>query len=85
LAEVDLRVGVRTLVATRAPPISVVETCTSRTFTGVVPHARIVHVFNFADQHGNRLVPVDLGLPHGSPNDGDHWSPSVILAMDGPR
>jgi hypothetical protein len=29
-------------------------------------------VFNFADQHGNRLVPGDLGMPAGVPDDGEH-------------
>jgi uncharacterized protein YndB with AHSA1/START domain len=42
------------------------------TYTEVVPHARIQYVFNFADPQGNRLVPADLGMPPGIPDDGEH-------------
>jgi hypothetical protein len=36
-------------------------------------------VFNFAEQHGNQLVPDDLGLPHGSPDEVTTSSPSGDL------
>jgi hypothetical protein len=29
-------------------------------------------VFNFADPQGNRVVPADLGIPPGVPDDGEH-------------
>jgi uncharacterized protein YndB with AHSA1/START domain len=41
-------------------------------FTEVVPHSRIAYVFNFADPQGNRIVPADLGMPPGVPDDGEH-------------
>ena len=42
------------------------------TYTEVVPHSRIAYVFNFADPQGNRLVPADLGIGPGVPDDGEH-------------
>jgi hypothetical protein len=69
----DLESARRTLVAMRAPAdLGGGDMYSTWTFIGVVPHARIAYVFNFADQHGNRLVPDDLGLPHRSPTNGDH-------------
>jgi hypothetical protein len=29
-------------------------------------------VFNFADPQGNRVLPADLGIPPGVPDDGEH-------------
>ena len=42
------------------------------TYAEVVLHSRIAYVFNFADPQGNRLVPADLGMPPGIPDDGEH-------------
>jgi uncharacterized protein YndB with AHSA1/START domain len=73
MADVDLRVGGRTLVAMRAPAeFGGGDLYSTWTFTEVVPHSRIAYVFNFADQHGNRLVPADLGMGQGIPDDGEH-------------
>jgi uncharacterized protein YndB with AHSA1/START domain len=72
-AEVDLRVGGRTLVAMRAPAeFGVGDMYSKWTYTEVVPHSRIAYVFNFADPQGNRLVPADLGMGPGVPDDGEH-------------
>jgi uncharacterized protein YndB with AHSA1/START domain len=72
-AEVDLRVGGRTLVAMRAPAQFGGRDMYSKwTYMEVVPHSRIAYVFNFADPQGNRLVPADLGMGPGVPDDGEH-------------
>jgi uncharacterized protein YndB with AHSA1/START domain len=73
VADVDLRVGGRTLVAMRAPAEFGGGDMYSRwTYSEVVPHSRIAYVFNFADPQGNRLIPADLGMPPGIPDDGEH-------------
>jgi uncharacterized protein YndB with AHSA1/START domain len=73
LADVDLRVGGRTLVAMRAPAeFGGGDMYSTWTYSEVVPHSRIEYVFNFADPQGNRLVPADLGMPPGVPDDGEH-------------
>jgi uncharacterized protein YndB with AHSA1/START domain len=72
-ADVDLRVGGRTLVAMRAPAeFGGGDMYSTWTYTEVIPHTRIAYVFNFADPHGNRLVPADLGMAPGVPDDGEH-------------
>jgi uncharacterized protein YndB with AHSA1/START domain len=72
-ADVDLRVGGRTLVAMRAPvELGGGDMYGTWSYTEVVPYSRIVYVFNFADPQGNRLVPADLGMPPGIPDDGQH-------------
>jgi uncharacterized protein YndB with AHSA1/START domain len=73
LADVDLRVGGRTLVAMRAPAeFGGGDMYSTWTYTEVVPPSRIAYVFNFADPQGNRLIPADLGMPPGIPDDGEH-------------
>jgi uncharacterized protein YndB with AHSA1/START domain len=72
-ADVDLRVGGRTLVAMRAPAeLGGGDMYSTWSYTEVAPHTRIAYVFNFADPQGNRLVPADLGMPPGIPDDGQH-------------
>jgi uncharacterized protein YndB with AHSA1/START domain len=73
MADVDLRVGGRTFVVMRAPAeFGGGDLYSTWTFTEVVPYSRIAYVFNFADQDGNRLVPADLGMGPGIPDDGEH-------------
>jgi uncharacterized protein YndB with AHSA1/START domain len=73
VADVDLRVGGRTLVAMRAPAeFGGGDMYNTWTYTEVVPHSRIGYVINFADAQGNRLLPADLGIPPGVPDDGQH-------------
>ena len=72
-ADVDLRVGGRTLVAMRAPAeFGGGDMYSTWTYTEVLPHSRIAYVFNFSDPQGNRLVPADLGMGPGVPDDGEH-------------
>lgn len=73
MADVDLRVGGRTFVAMRAPAeFGGGDMYSTWTFTEVMPHSRIAYTFNFADPEGNRLVPADLGMEPGIPDDGQH-------------
>jgi uncharacterized protein YndB with AHSA1/START domain len=73
MADVDLRVGGRTFVAMRAPAeFGGGDMYSTWSFTEVVPHSRIAYVFNFADPQGNRVVPADLGMGPGIPDDGEH-------------
>ena len=73
VADVDLRVGGRTLVAMRPPAeFGSGDLYSTWNFTEVVPHSRIAYIFNFADSEGNRIVPADLGMPPGVPDDGEH-------------
>jgi uncharacterized protein YndB with AHSA1/START domain len=73
VADVDLRVGGRALVAMRAPAeFGGGDMYSTWSYTEVVPHSRIGYVFNFADPQGNRLIPTDLGMPAGIPDDGQH-------------
>jgi uncharacterized protein YndB with AHSA1/START domain len=72
-ADVDLRVGGRTLVAMRAPAeFGGGDMYSTWSYTEVVPHSRIAYVFNFADSRGNPLLPADLGMPPGIPDEGQH-------------
>jgi uncharacterized protein YndB with AHSA1/START domain len=72
-ADVDLRIGGRALVAMRAPAeFGGGDMYSTWTYTEVIPHTRIGYVFNFADPQGKRLVPADLGMPPGIPDDGEH-------------
>ena len=62
-----------TLVAMRAPAeFGGGDMYSTWNYTEVRPHARIAYVFNFADPQGNRLLPADLGMPPGIPDDGEH-------------
>ena len=73
VADVDLREGGRTLVAMRAPAeFGGGDMYSTWTYTEVRPHSRIAYVFTFADPEGNRLLPADLGMPPGTPDDGEH-------------
>lgn len=73
VADVDLRVGGRTFVVMRAPAeFGGGDHYSTWTFTEVVPYSRIAYVFNFVDQDRNRLVPADLGMGPGIPDDGEH-------------
>ncbi|MEX5234265.1 SRPBCC domain-containing protein [Kocuria arenosa] len=73
VAEVDLRVGGRALVAMRAPAeFGGGDTYSTWTFTEVDSGHRFAYVFNFSDAQGNRLVPAEIGLPEGIPDDGQH-------------
>src|SRR4029453_4751613 len=73
VADVDLRVGGRTLVAMRAPAeFGGGDTYSTWTYTEVLPHTRIAYVFNFEDPQGQGLFPADLGMPAGIPDDGEH-------------
>ena len=72
-ADVDLRVGGRTLVAMRAPAeFGGGDMYSTWTYIEVIPHTRVGYVFNFADPQGKRLVPADLGMGPGIPDDGEH-------------
>lgn len=72
-AEVDLRVGGRTLVAMQAPAeMGGVLLHSTWTFSEVVPLERIVYTFRFTDGDGRPLRPGDLGLPAGVPEAGVH-------------
>jgi uncharacterized protein YndB with AHSA1/START domain len=73
MADVDLRVGGRTFVAMRAPAeFGGGDLYSTWNFTEVVPHSRIAYIFNFANPEGSRIVPADLGMPPGVPDDGEH-------------
>jgi uncharacterized protein YndB with AHSA1/START domain len=73
VAEVDLRVGGRTLVAMRAPAeYGGGDIYNTWNFTAVEPGSRIEYIINFTDPDGNRLTPAALGLPPGIPDDGRH-------------
>ncbi len=73
VAEVDLRVGGRTLVAMRAPAeYGGGDFYNTWTFTDVDPGSRIEYTSNFADAEGSRRTPEELGLPAGIPTDGRH-------------
>ncbi len=73
VAQVDLTVGGRTLVAMRAPAeYGGGDMYSTWNFTAVEPGRRIEYVINFADAEGNRRTPAELGLPSGIPEDGRH-------------
>lgn len=73
LAEVDLRVGGRTLVAMQASPEYGGGTWYNTwNFSRVEPLSRIEYTINFTDAQGNRLTPTDAGLSADTPVDGRH-------------
>jgi uncharacterized protein YndB with AHSA1/START domain len=73
VAEVDLRVGGRTLVAMRAPAeYGGGDFYNTWDFTRVDPGSRIEYTSNFADAEGNRLTSAEAGLPPDIPVDGRH-------------
>jgi uncharacterized protein YndB with AHSA1/START domain len=70
VAKIDSREGGKSLVCMRSPDGQ--DMYSTWTYRKIVPHERIEYIFNFADQDGNKLDPVALGLPPGIPKDGHH-------------
>ncbi len=73
VAEMDVRVGGRSLVAMRAPQeFGGQDMYSTWTYTTLVPNARIEYTFNFSDEQGNRLTPAEAGVSSDVPTDGHH-------------
>jgi uncharacterized protein YndB with AHSA1/START domain len=65
VADMDVRVGGRSLVAMRAPDGT--DYFNTWTYRDVVPGERLEWDHHFADPQGNALDPEALGLPPGTP------------------
>jgi uncharacterized protein YndB with AHSA1/START domain len=73
LAEMDFREGGTSLVCMRAPQeFGGQDMYNTWTYTKIVPNERIEYIFNFSDKDGNKLLPAQLGVPAGVPEDGHH-------------
>ena len=73
LAEMDVRVGGRSLVVMRAPQeFGGQDMYSTWTYTRLVPNERIEYTFNFSDEQGNRRTPVEAGVTGDVPADGHH-------------
>ena len=70
VARMDVREGGTSLVCMRSPDGH--DLYNTWTYRRIVPGQRIEFVQNFADQDGNRIDPVELGLPPGVPQDVRH-------------
>jgi hypothetical protein len=72
-AEVDLRVGGRTLVAMRAPAeFGGGDMYSKWTYTEVVRTRGSPTYSTLQTRRANRLIPADLGMGPGVPDDGEH-------------
>ena len=79
LAEMDFREGGKSLVCMRAPKeYGGQDMYSTWTYTKIAPNERIEYTFNFADKDGNKLIPAQIGIPAGVPEDGHH----VIIFKD---
>lgn len=73
VAEMDVRVGGRSLVAMRAPQeFGGQDMYSTWTYTTLVPNERIEYTFNFSDEQGNRRTPAEAGVSSDVPADGHH-------------
>lgn len=74
VAEVDLRIGGRTLVAMRAPAEwGGGDTFSTWTFTEVEPQRSLAYEFRFSDADGTPITPAEAGIPsEGVPEVGVH-------------
>lgn len=73
LAEMDVRVGGRSLVCMRAPQeYGGQDMYGTWTYSKIVPNERMEYTFNFSDAAGNRLTPVEAGISPDVPADGRH-------------
>jgi uncharacterized protein YndB with AHSA1/START domain len=66
----DFREGGTTLVSMRSADGW--ELFNTWTYRSIEPMERIEFVQGFADEHGNKLAPAELGLPPGIPEDVRH-------------
>jgi uncharacterized protein YndB with AHSA1/START domain len=70
VADMDVRVGGRSLVCMRSPEGH--DLYNTWTYTKVEPGSRLEFVNHFTDASGNRLSPADLGLPPAIPDEVPH-------------
>jgi uncharacterized protein YndB with AHSA1/START domain len=69
----DVREGGRSLVCMRAPAeFGGGDMYSTWTYTRLIANERMEYTFNFSDEHGNRLTPVEAGLTLDIPTDGRH-------------
>ena len=66
VAEMDLRVGGRRLVCMASPDGSM-KMWTTGEYTEISPHERLVYTESMADENGNVVSPVAMGMPEGYP------------------
>jgi len=70
MCRMDFREGGTTLVSMRSD--QGMEIYNTWTYTSIEPMDRIEFINGFADQHGNRVVPADIGLPPAIPDEVPH-------------
>jgi uncharacterized protein YndB with AHSA1/START domain len=69
-AEMDVRVGGRSLVCMRAPQeFGGQDMYNTWTYSAIEPERRLEYILNFADKDGKKLHPAAMGLPAGVPAD----------------
>jgi uncharacterized protein YndB with AHSA1/START domain len=83
-ADMDVRVGGRSLVCMRAPAeFGGQDMYNTWTYEVVERGQRLAYTLNFTDSTGNVLDPTDLGLPPGIPRDVPHVV--TLEPLDGGR
>jgi uncharacterized protein YndB with AHSA1/START domain len=73
VANMDFRVGGRTLVGMRAPAeYGGMDMFNTWTYTKIEPYERLEFTNNFSDKDGNKIKPAEIGLEAGIPDDVPH-------------
>ena len=73
VADMDFHEGGTSLVCMRAPKeYGGQDMYNTWTYTKIITNERIEYIFNFSDKDGNKLLPAQLGVPAGVPEDGHH-------------
>lgn len=70
LAQMDVREGGTSLVSMSSPQFGTHYSIWH--YQEIIPMQRIEYVHNLADQDGNKINPVDVGMPHDFPQDQRH-------------
>ena len=70
VAQMDIRIGGRSLVAMRSPDGH--DLFTTWTYQAIVPLERLEFVLNFSDADGNAIDPTSIGMPPGIPRGVPH-------------
>ncbi len=80
LAQMDVRTGGTSLVGMAAPEYGTHYSYSTWHYQEIVPLERIAYIHNLADQNGQKLDPVALGMPPDFPQDQRHTFTVTPLA-----
>ncbi|HZH04004.1 MAG TPA: SRPBCC domain-containing protein [Myxococcaceae bacterium] len=83
LAQMDFRVGGKSLVSMRAPKeYGGFEMYNTWTYQKIKPYERLEFVMSFSDKDGNKIDPSAVGIPPGVPSEVPHVITLKALGSD---